>query len=181
MFATRENLQARAGLTRELAQVATPEDRSPIPENMLRIAIAGEDLSGFEPDDQTTCNYVLDAIDNSLADATELIGAYGIKTPALGGKTGSNLIRICCDLALYFLYRLRLTDEIEQRYNHAISLLNQHAKGLINLLPPVDTDGDGDVDADDDQSSVAGGVIIQKSRPSRFSGIYPPVQFADDD
>lgn len=135
MFATRLDLLQRWTLTREVMQLSVGEDLPALPEDMMRKALSGASLSGYTADQQTVASAALAVVDNALNDATAFIKSYGINE---GGVIPQALVRIAVDIAVYYLYRLRLSDEIRQRYEDAIAQLDKHAKGLINLAPVVD-------------------------------------------
>jgi phage gp36-like protein len=133
MFATRSDLLARSN-ARRLAQLAVPADVGMVPHDALRIAVTGGDLSVLSAADQSAIALALDAIDRALADASELIGSYGIPSTAQ-----SPLIsRLCTTIALYYLQGAeRMTDSEAKAYDGAVGTLKAHARGELNLLPPA--------------------------------------------
>ena len=76
-FASRSDLLARSN-ARRLAQLAVPADMDMVPDEALRAAIAGSDLSAFSQAEQAALALALEAIDKALADADALILSYGI-------------------------------------------------------------------------------------------------------
>lgn len=135
-FATRSDLLARSN-ARRLAQLAVPADRAMVPDDALRVAIAGGSLAGYSADDQVAIAEALDAIDKALADADALILSYGI--PATVQTT--LLARLASTIALYYLQGAeRMTKEVESAYNGAIATLKAHAEGKMSLIPAAPTD-----------------------------------------
>jgi phage gp36-like protein len=133
MFATRSDLLARSN-ARRLAQLAVPADVGMVPDDALRIAIAGGNLSAFTAADQASLTLALDAIDKALADANELIVSYGI--PATAQST--LIARLCSTIALYYLQGAeRMTDDVTKAYEGAVATLKSHARGEVSLLPAV--------------------------------------------
>lgn len=135
-FATRADLLARSN-ARRLLQLAVPTDVKMPPDDALRVAIAGGDLTGLVADDLASLNLALGAIDGALGDASELIVSYGIPATA-----ASPLIaRLCSVIALYYLQSAeRMTDTERLAYDGAIATLKSHSRGDLNLLPLTDAE-----------------------------------------
>lgn len=130
-FATRADLLARSN-ARRLAQLAVPSDVDMVPDDALRVAIAGGDVTGFTPEEQAALALALDAIDKALADADALALSYGIPADA----QSTLLARITSTLALYYLQGTeRMTEDIQKAYDAQLALLTAHSKGTLNLLP----------------------------------------------
>lgn len=156
-FATRADLLARSN-ARRLAQLAVPADRAMVPDDALRVAVAGGDLTIYEPADQVALGEALEAIDKALNDADALILSYGI--PATVQTT--LLARLTSTIALYYLQGAeRMTKEVQQAYDAAVAMLNKHAAGQLNLIPAGPTDP---VPSSD--------LAIIESRPSRYTTYY---------
>lgn len=154
-FATRSDLLARSN-ARRLAQLAVPADMDMVPDEALRIAIAGGDTAVFTVEQQQALTLALDAIDKALADADALILTYGI--PATVQTT--LLARLASTIALYYLQGAeRMTDDVRQAYESAIKTLEHHAKGLLSLVP-LDPAADALLSSD---------VAIITSGPRRFT------------
>lgn len=135
-FATRADLLARSNAMR-LAQLAVPADKAMPPDEAMRIAIEGGDITGYTADEQTALALALDAIDKALADAEALLLSYGI--PATVQTT--LLARLASTVALYYLQGAeRMTDDVERAYKGVIDTLKAHAKGEIDLTPAAPTD-----------------------------------------
>lgn len=152
-FATRADLLARSN-ARRLAQLAVPADREMVPDDALRVAVAGGDLTVYTPAHQLALAEALDAIDKALGDADALMLSYGI--PATVHTT--LLARLASTIALYYLQGAeRMTKEVKEAYDAAMAMLNKHASGLLNLVPPADTD-----------PLPSGDLVIIESRPGRY-------------
>jgi phage gp36-like protein len=130
-FATRADLLARSN-ARRLLQLAVPTDAVVPPDEALRVAIDGDDVTVYSNDEQTALTLALDAIDKALADANELIVSYGIPDAA----QSTLIARLCSTIALYYLQGAeRMTDDVSKAYEGAIGTLKAHARGDLNLLP----------------------------------------------
>lgn len=156
-FATRADLLARSN-ARRLAQLAVPADMAMPPDEALRVAIAGGDLSGFDAPDQVALAEALDAIDKALGDADALILSYGIPESV----QTTLLARLSSTVALYYLQGAeRMTKEVQQAYDAAVAMLNKHASGQLNLIPAAPTDP---VPSSD--------LVTIESSPSRYGTAY---------
>lgn len=152
-FATRADLLARSN-ARRLAQLAVPADMAMVPDEALRVAIAGGDLSTYTPADQVALAAALGAIDDALGDADALILSYGI--PATVQTT--LLARLASTIALYYLQGAeRMTKEVQQAYDAAVAMLNKHASGQLNLIPAAPTD-----------PLPSSDLVVIESRPGRY-------------
>lgn len=153
-FATRSDLLARSN-ARRLSQLAVPADLDMVPDDALRAAVTGGDLSGFTPEAQAALVLALETIDQALNDADALILSYGI--PATVQTT--LLARLASTIALYYLQGAeRMTDDVRRAYEGAIDTLKSHARGDVNLIPPAPTDP---VPSDD--------LVVIESAPGRYS------------
>lgn len=152
-FASRSDLLARSN-ARRLAQLAVPADVGMVPDDALRAAIAGGDLSAFTQEEQAALTLALEAIDKALADADALLLSYGI--PATVQTT--LLARLASTVALYYLQGAeRLTKDDVVAYEGTIATLKAHARGELNLVPAAPADP---VPSDD--------AAIMESQPPRF-------------
>lgn len=135
-FATRADLLARSN-ARRLAQLAVPADKAMPPDDALRTAIGGGDISVYTADEQAALALALDAIDKALVDADALLLSYGI--PAAVQTT--LLARLASTVALYYLQGAeRMTDDVSKAYEGVIDTLKSHSRGAIDLTPPAPTD-----------------------------------------
>jgi phage gp36-like protein len=160
-FASRSDLLARSN-ARRLVNLAVPADMMMPPDDALRVAIAGGDLSGYPVDVQAALSGALDAIDKALADADALILSYGI--PATVQTT--LLARLASTVALYYLQGAeRMTKEVQSAYDGVVATLRAHAEGRLNLIPAEPSDP---VPSDD--------VAIIESGPSRYGRTPWPLE-----
>jgi phage gp36-like protein len=138
MFATRSDLLARSN-ARRLAQLAVPADVVMVPDDALRIAIAGGDLSAFTAADQAALTLALAAIDTVLADADAMLLSHGIPAaPSTTPAALSQLARMSSTVALYYLQGSeQMTDTVKTGYDDVAGKLMAHSQGKINLVPPA--------------------------------------------
>lgn len=153
-FASRADLLARSN-ARRLGQLAVPADMDMVPDDALRVAIAGGDLSGFSDAEQAALALALGAIDESLQDADALLLSYGLPATA----QSKLLARLASTVALFYLQGAeRMTKEVSDAYDSAIGILKSHARGELNLLPTTQADTLPSEDA-----------IVIESRRRRYS------------
>ena len=135
-FASRSDLLARSN-ARRLAQLAVPADMDMVPDEALRAAIAGSDLSVFSQAEQAALALALEAIDKALADADALILSYGIPDTV----QTTLLARLASTVALYYLQGAeRMTDDVRKAYDGVIDTLKAHSRGDLDLVPAAPTD-----------------------------------------
>ncbi len=135
-FASRSDLLARSN-ARRLAQLAVPADMDMVPDEALRAAIAGSDLSAFSLAEQAALALALEAIDKALADADALILSYGIPDTV----QTTLLARLASTVALYYLQGAeRMTDDVRKAYDGVIDTLKAHSRGDLDLVPAAPTD-----------------------------------------
>lgn len=81
------------------------------------------------------------SVQRALGDAQAEIDGYLAGRYALPLATVPPVLeRLACDVARYRLYERRPTDEIRQRYEDAVRVLEQIARGTVTLgLPAADT------------------------------------------
>ncbi len=155
LFATRSDLLARSN-ARRLAQLAVPADLDMVPDDALRTAVAGGDLTVYPAECQAALSLALAAIDQALADADALILSYGI--PATVQTT--LLARLASTIALYYLQGAeRMTDGDRKAYEGAIDTLKSHARGDLDLIPAAPS---GPAPSED--------VPMIESQPRRYGG-----------
>ena len=156
-FATRADLLARSN-ARRIAQLSVPSDMDMVPDNALRVAIAGGDLSGFTDAERAALALALDAIDKSLSDADDLLLSYGLPATAQNNL----LARLASTVALLYLQGAeRMTKEVAEAYDSTVKILKSHARGELDLLPTAPTDVTPSEDA-----------IIIESRRRRYGDTY---------
>ncbi|MFL1552495.1 gp436 family protein [Pseudomonas sp. D47] len=133
MYASPAQLLKRYG-AKEIAQRADDSVPQLVHGDMLKMAINGEDLSDYSPDEQSATAAVLAKVERVLQDAEQTINSY------LGGRYQlplSNapevLERIAGQLARYFLYDDNVTDQIEALYKDSIEFLKGVSTGRVQL------------------------------------------------
>ncbi|MBF0448584.1 MAG: DUF1320 domain-containing protein [Magnetococcales bacterium] len=152
-YATPQNLLDWYG-AKELAQIATPDDLPLVSAPLLRLAIQGEDLSGFSAEEQSAAQAALTRMVSALDAASHLMDSYlnrryplPIATPEIAN---SPLPQACGRLSRHLLYDDGIPFEVEQRYKQTISWLQELAGGQVQipaLLPPAFPSGVGLADA----------------------------------
>lgn len=153
-FATRSDLLARCN-ARRLAQLAVPADVDMVPDDALRLAVNGGDVSGYTQAVRDALDLALEAIDNALTDADALILSYGIPETV----QTTLLARMASTIALWYLQGAeRMTEEANKAYDNAVAMLKSHARGEINLAPA----DPADVSVTDDLAYIA-------SNPARYT------------
>jgi phage gp36-like protein len=154
-FATRADLLARSN-ARRLGHLAVPADMPMPPDDALRVAIAGGDLTGYTADQQTSLAAALEAIDDALADADELIVSYGIPV----ASTSKLLTRLAAVIAMYYLAGTESgSEETRKAYEGAVGTLKAHARGELNLVPFV---------PDPAAPAPTEDIAVIESAPSRY-------------
>jgi phage gp36-like protein len=157
-FATRADLLARSN-ARRLAGLVVPSDVDMVPDDALRVAITGGDLSVYSAADRAALDLALEAMDNALGDADELLQSYGL--PAFAQS--SLLSRLASTVAMYYLQGAeRLTDDVRKSYEGVVDTLKAHSRGDINLVPAAPTDP---VPSED--------VAFIASNPGRYGRSWP--------
>jgi len=103
------------------------------------------EIALLEDPDNTTSNQAISAL--ALQDASEELDTYlGVKYSLPLPSVPEPIIRACCDIARYRLYKDRPTEEIKYRYERTITWLEQIASGkavliFIPALTPEEVDG----------------------------------------
>lgn len=117
---------------------ATKDDIDALYGNELLIRIADQDGDGT-PDDAV--------ITQGIQGADEIIDAYLSAQFSVPVSPVPGIVRSCAiDIAVYriALGRTKRTDEMRQRYEDALAILDKISKGTVGLgVPQSDSDGDG--------------------------------------
>ena len=75
-----------------------------------------------------------EAITAALADASADIDSYlAVRYPLPIATPPAAVKRVCIDIAMYHLSGNRTTEEVENRYKHAIAWLRDVSKGVASL------------------------------------------------
>lgn len=119
---------------KELAELATPEDRPVVDPALLRAAIGGESLDAWDSDEVQVVTETLARIDRALADVSALIDGYlaGRYTLPLA-TVPAPLKRIATDCARYYLMDQRATEEVRTRYANQLRMLAAMRDGDFTL------------------------------------------------
>jgi len=153
MYCTPINL-ADARLSRELAQVATPE-RSPIvADDLMEAVLRGVDVGGFDPADVAVATQALVHIEEALRNADGVIDGYlRMRKPrpyTVPLDPVPEIVSVWARwIARYLLHKDRVdtreeTDPIVRDYRQAIKFLEATREGRFSLgaedpLPPAST------------------------------------------
>lgn len=144
MYCTPAQL-ADAKLTRELAQVATPERARVLDDALMEAVLRGEDLSGFDPAAVEVASDALVHIEKALTDADGVINGYlQLRKPQpypvpLDPVPG--IVSVWARwIARYLLHKDRVntreqTDPIVRDYEQALKFLALTRDGKFSLGP----------------------------------------------
>ncbi|NOR70973.1 MAG: DUF1320 domain-containing protein [Methylomarinum sp.] len=114
---------------------------------------------------QLTDNDNLDVIDDSVLnlaidDAGAEIDGYLAKYDLPLTTVPAVLVRLCADIARYFLYDDAAPERVKDRYDAAIKFLLNVSKGTISLGP----DESGDIPVTNDSAEMtSGGRVFTRS------------------
>lgn len=132
-YATATDLLVRFD-TDEIAQRSDRGVPRRVTDDMLRIAAAGGDLSGFTPEEREAIARAMEKVGRALGDARNTIDSYIAGRYVLPlSPIPQILTRIACELARYYLYDDQLTDTVKQRYDANIKFLSGVASGDLKL------------------------------------------------
>lgn len=132
-YATASSLLNQFG-AEEIAQRADRGMPRLVSGEMLLLATASGDLTGYTTPEQDATAAALEIINNKLLDAEGMVNGY------LSGRYEVPLVTVprlvvsaTCDIVRYALYDDIATEQITKRYNDAIKLLEQISKGVVSL------------------------------------------------
>lgn len=142
MYCTPANL-ANAKLTRELAQVATPERSAIVADDLMEAVLRAGDLAGFDPADVAVATAALEHIEEALRNADGVIDGYlRMRKPRPYTVPLDPVPEIVSVwgrwIARYLLHKDRVdtreeTDPIIRDYRTAIRFLEQVRDGKFSL------------------------------------------------
>jgi phage gp36-like protein len=119
---------------KELAELATPEDRPVVDPGLLRAAIGGDPLGAWSAVEVAAAAEAVERIERVLDDVTALIDGYlAARYPLPLSPVPAPLKRIATDCARYFLMDQRATDEVRQRFDAQVRLLAAMRDGKFSL------------------------------------------------
>lgn len=151
MYCTPSQL-ADAKLTRELAQVATPERVAVLDDALMEATLRGTDRSSFDPNDVAIADEALAHIQSALVDADGVIDGYlRSRKPVPYTVPLDPVPDVVCVwarwIARYLLHKDRVStteqqDPIVRDYKEALRFLQLVADGKFSLggndpLPPA--------------------------------------------
>ncbi len=135
-YATAENLLEWYG-ARELAQVATPDDLTMTPPELMRLTIEGGNRDAFSADEKAAADAALARIDATMDEASLLIDSYLARRYslpiAIAGVAASPLPRACGAMARRLLYDDGAPQEVVQRYELTLGWLRDLANNQASL------------------------------------------------
>ncbi|HWH86352.1 MAG TPA: phage protein Gp36 family protein [Pseudomonas sp.] len=105
-----------------------------VSEELMEAAVAGEDLSGYPPEEQAAVADAIRLAEIAANDATDLIngyiaGRYQLPLMPVPGV----LIRLCSEVARYNLYDDAPTEAIQDRKTATLKTLRDIADGRLSL------------------------------------------------
>ncbi len=137
-YITHQQLLDRPG-SRELAEVASSEDKDMVPYELMALTLTGGDRSDFEDEQIVDADAALARIDDAVADADGVIdGCLRKAGYSLPLNPVPRLVVVWCRaIARYYLHKNRRSiesdDIIVRDYKDALRLLEQTASGKLSL------------------------------------------------
>ena len=101
-------------------------------------------------------------IAQAIADAGAEIDGYLNRYALPLANVPSNLVRMACDVARYYLYDDAMIESVQIRYDSVIKYLSAVAKGLITLPPDIN------------------GIVTEEAVGGAMFQSYAPVMGIDD-
>lgn len=133
MYASASQLLQRYN-AEEIAQRADANVPPVVYGDMLKKAAAGEDLSGYSPDEQSAIAMALAKVERVLQDAEHTINSYlGSRYQLPLNNVPDVLERIACQLARYFLHDDAAAEAVETLYKDSIKFLEGVSTGKVQL------------------------------------------------
>lgn len=133
MYATATQFLVRYN-AEEIAQRADESVPLMVSGEMLKVAAAGGDLSGYTPEEQEATLAALGKVERSLQDAEQTINTYvGTRYQLPLSQAPEVLERIACQVARYVLYDDAMTEQVRQLYTDSVKFLEGIATGKVQL------------------------------------------------
>lgn len=133
MYATATQFLVRYN-AEEIAQRADESVPLMVSGEMLKVAAAGGDLSGYTPEEQDATLAALGKVERSLQDAEQTINTYvGTRYQLPLSQAPEVLERIACQVARYVLYDDTATEQVRQLYTDSIKFLEGISTGKVQL------------------------------------------------
>lgn len=149
MYITHAQLAERPG-SRELAEVATPEQERIVDTALMRATLTGADRSNWPADEIAVADAALARINDATGDAVSVIDGFLGRRGYLPLAIVPGIVTTWCRaITRYFLHQHRLNaddkDPITRDYKDALRLLQLTAEGKFSLGidDPVVTPGGG--------------------------------------
>ena len=118
----------------EIAQLADDSPETLVDGSMLQKAAAGEDLSGYTPEEQEATATALAKVNRVLQDAEQTVNSYLAGRYQLPLSNAPEVLeRIAGQLARYFLYDDTATDQVKDLYKDSIRFLEGVSTGKVQL------------------------------------------------
>lgn len=132
-YATATELLTRFDPT-EIAQRADRGIPRLVSGDLLMAVSTTADLSNWTDEEVARAGVAMIVVTRALKDADDTVNSY------IGGRYAlplapvpAVLVRVCCDLARYYLYDDQVTEVVKQRYDACIKLLADVAGGKVQL------------------------------------------------
>ena len=105
-------------------------------------------------------------LDQALSDASaEIDGYIGGRYPLPLADAPPVLVRVCCDIARYFLHDEHAPERVAKRYDDAIKFLKSLGKGEISLVMPADAEA---VESRDTAQITSDGRVFDRDDSKAF-------------
>jgi phage gp36-like protein len=161
MYITPEEYVAYFGLE-ETAAIATPQRSSQISTDLLYLTITGGDRSAYTPEEIAIADETLEVINISIDSASREMDSYFASRYNLPLSTdiiAKNPIKdFCYDITRYRIAKVIPSEEIVERYKHAIEWLKGVSNGVISLVQ----------DENDDTTKKSSGVVAKRETNYQF-------------
>ncbi|MBF0163430.1 MAG: DUF1320 family protein [Magnetococcales bacterium] len=122
---------------RELAQVAVPEELTPVSPELLRLTLEGGNRAGFTADQTDAADVGASALLQALEDASRLIDSYLVTRQLLPLSderiAQSPLPRLCGEIARRLLHRDRIPEAVQAGYERAMAWLASLGAGQAGI------------------------------------------------
>lgn len=137
-YATAADLLEMYG-AREVAAISRPDHiRTRVADDLLRQAVAGDDLSAWSSEERQAVAACLARIDRVLADAHRTVNSYlssRYSMPIAASVAADSPLRgMCGDIARHLLQDDKATGQTRERYEAALQWLRDVAAGRAGLL-----------------------------------------------
>ncbi|MEO5345861.1 MAG: DUF1320 domain-containing protein [Magnetococcus sp. YQC-9] len=123
---------------RELAQVAVPEEVTPISPELLRLTIEGGSRTAYTVEERAAADAGLLALERALEDAARLMDSHLVLRHPLPLSAEqiaqSPLPRLTGEIARRLLHRDRIPEAVQAGYQRAIAWLGDLAAGKTGII-----------------------------------------------